>query len=111
VIKYNKSSQRYTRYIPPLAQPLAPALLSRPPVRPRAQPLPSPAYPLRPSLAQRQSLHRLRTRPCSQMPLPPHSLHRWRGRPCSHLSPCFLFFAVFFAGTALFLTSLSPPKG
>ena len=29
------------------------------------------------------SLHWLRCRPCSQMPLPPHSLHRLRCRPCS----------------------------
>ena len=29
------------------------------------------------------SLHALRTRPCSQMPLPPHSLHTLCCRPCS----------------------------
>jgi hypothetical protein len=62
-------------------------------------------------------LHALRTRPCSQRPLPPQCLQRsrrrpccsqrpllpqslqnLRSRPCSHLPS----FAVFFAGAALF---------
>ena len=33
------------------------------------------------------SLHRERTRPCTQSEPPPHSLHRERTRPCTQIEP------------------------
>ena len=41
--------------------------------------------------------HALRTRPCSQMPLPPHSLHTLRCRPCARNLQREAAAAAFFA--------------
>ena len=59
---------------PVLAEAAAAAVLAEPAFPPACSHLPPPPP---------QSLHWVRTRPCSQMPLPPQSLHSVRRRPCS----------------------------
>ena len=55
-------------------------------------------------LARQQSLHWVRTRPCSQMPLPPQSLHWLRCRPA-----VLALLLRFLFGAAL-SAALPPPR-